>query len=102
MEKERRIVLKKGVSKEKKKNETVLIVAFVLLLAVAGALFYFLYLKPPPSQKPSTGTGTSSRSSILKEYKITDIEDELTARHMELPPIETTEEELGKEDPFSP
>jgi len=102
MEKERRIVLKKGISKEKKKNETVLIVAFVLLLAVAGVLFYFLYLKPPPSQKPSTGTETSSRSSILKEYKITDIENELTARHMELPPIETTEEELGKEDPFSP
>ncbi|HDL50428.1 MAG TPA: hypothetical protein ENG37_00265 [Firmicutes bacterium] len=102
MEKERRIVLKKGTSKERKKNEAVLIIAFVLLLIVAGGLFYFLYLKPPPSQKPSTGTETQSRTSILKEYKITDLEDELTARYMDLPPIETTEEELGKEDPFSP
>lgn len=102
MEKERRIIIKKDASKEKKKNEAVLMVALVLLLAIAGGLFYFLYLKPPPSQKPSQGTNTPSRTSIVKEYKVTDLEEELSRRYMELPPIETTEEELGKEDPFSP
>lgn len=86
---------------EQKKNQTLLFVLFFILIGVAGFLFYFLYLKPPV-QKEGTQTGTNILTTILKDYNIDNLREELNKRKLIIPSLETKEEEVGKVDPFTP
>lgn len=86
---------------EQKKEQTLLLILFFILIGVAGALFYFLYLKPPVQQQ-STQTGTNIITTILKDYNIDNLRDDLNNRKLIIPSLETKEEEIGKVDPFIP
>lgn len=86
---------------EQKKNQTLLLVLFFILIGVAGALFYFLYIKPPV-QKEIIQTGTNILPTILKDYNIDNLRDDLNNRKLIIPSLETKEGEIGKVDPFIP
>ncbi len=87
--------------KEQKKNQTLLLIMFFILIGVAGALFYFLYLKPPVNKEGTIPT-TNIMNTLLKDYSIDDLKEDIEKRKLEIPSIETKSEEIGKEDPFVP
>ncbi len=86
---------------EQKKNQTLLLILFFILIGVAGILFYFLYLKPPV-QKESTQTNTNIINTLLKEYNIENLKEDISKRQLIIPSIETKLDEIGKVDPFTP
>ncbi len=88
-------------SEEEKKRERLLLVLFIILMAIAGGLFYFLYLKPPTPQT-STQTQTSTLNQVLKNLSIDPVKDEIEKRKLAIPPLETNENEIGKDNPFLP
>ncbi|HOC52127.1 MAG TPA: hypothetical protein PLW61_03890 [Caldisericia bacterium] len=86
---------------DQKKNQTLLFIMFFILIGVAGVLFYFLYLKPP-IKKEGTIPTTNIMNTLLKDYNIDNLKEDIERRKLEIPSIETKSEEIGKEDPFVP
>jgi flagellar basal body-associated protein FliL len=86
---------------EQKKSQTLMLVLFFILIGVIGVLFYYLYLKPP-TQKEGTQPGTNITATILKNYNIDNLREDLNKRKLTIPSIETKEDEIGKVDPFIP
>ncbi|HOK18133.1 MAG TPA: hypothetical protein P5272_00270 [Caldisericia bacterium] len=86
---------------EQKKSQTILLISFFILIGVAGVLFYFLYLKPPVKKEGTTPT-TNIMNTVLKDYSIDDLKEDIEKRKLVIPSIETKSEEIGKEDPFTP
>jgi len=88
-------------SEEQKKRDRLLLILFVILMVVAVFLFYFLYLKPP-SPPTSTQTGSNTLAQVLRNLNIDPIKNEIEKRSLQIPPLETKENEIGKENPFLP
>jgi len=86
---------------EQKKSQTILLISFFILIGVAGVLFYFLYLKPPVKKEGTIPT-TNIMNTVLKDYSIDDLKEDIEKRKLVIPSIETKSEEIGKEDPFTP